>query len=296
MSYDVNWISRIQETVDEDFDMHVPPDIIFKIVENGSTYEIQAHKMVMGMASPVFNRMLFVAETSDKDAKEILVKETTVQAFEIMKEALYNIKLIKDSLKGKSVDEVFAVLNLVTRYKISELVNSVKEYISNFPLTDENVLEVAEDSMHYTETFGDEANALLAACAKFVEKKFTDGQTGSYVSVQLVFQYAAQNEDRGEVLFKLMVLMNHLKCSNCLQEVCMDGKGVGENQFRVGLVVTNDRDRYWGLKNWGTGRVNKIEGDLVFIKTIIPGEELSFKNDWFNKLISEKPTFLFSCK
>jgi len=230
----INWTTRIQEAVEATYDTHVPPDITFKIEENGSTYEIQAHKTVMGWVSRVFNRMLFVANTRDKDAKVLLIKRTTRQAFQIMKEAIYNTKSIKQSLQGKSVHEVFAVLDLVTRYEIPELLASVKEFLGDFPLTEENVLDVAEDAVHYTGTFEDEARSLLTTCAKFLLPKFTD--------VKSVFEYVAENEDRSDVVVKLQILMKDVpsdKCNNCQQETCLDGKPIQPNQLRGGLKVTN---------------------------------------------------------
>ena len=59
-------------------------------------------------------------------AKVLLIKGTTRGAFATMKNAIYGIKSMKDGLKDKSVDEVLAVLNLVTRYNIPKLQSSVR--------------------------------------------------------------------------------------------------------------------------------------------------------------------------
>jgi len=286
----INWTARIKAGVDVNFYTHFPPDITFKIEENGSVHRIDAHKVLMGLASLVFNRM-FVMDTKDKDAKEILIKETTPQAFQIMKDGIYNTKLIKDSLNGKSVTEVFSVLDLVTRYEIPELQISVREYLAKFPLTDENVLDVAEDAINYTETFADEAQELLMI-------KFGDAQS--------VFRYVADNEDRGEVVLKLQVLMKEeapLPCTNCQQETCLDSLVVLASQARVGLIVTNNIGQ-----NLGTARIINVNPNgwsngsvSVTLEKIKNGERNSLFDTYQYPLSSSTSNenyfpFFFSCK
>jgi len=296
----INWTARIKAGVDVNFYTHFPPDITFKIEENGSVHRIDAHKVLMGLASLVFNRM-FVMDTKDKDAKEILIKETTPQAFQIMKDGIYNTKLIKDSLNGKSVTEVFSVLDLVTRYEIPELQISVREYLAKFPLTDDNVLDVAEDAINYTETFADEAQELLMTCARFLKPKLNDAQA--------VFRYVADNMDRGEVVLKLQVLMKEeasLPCTNCQQETCLDGQVVLYSQARVGLVVTNNIGHF-GAVNFGTARIISVNPNgwaingsaSVILEKIKNGESsVHFNTNPYplRSSTSNKNYFLFSCK
>ena len=101
-------------------------------------------KIVLGMVSPVFHRMLFVLWREDK---EVLVERMTPAAFKIMKNAIYNVMSMEKSLKGKSATEVFAVLDLVKRYQIHELKKIVLDHLSSFFLADDTVLEVAADAM-----------------------------------------------------------------------------------------------------------------------------------------------------
>ena len=142
MESEFNWAARHSQIVDNTFDMHIPPDITFQF--EGGVNEIHAHKWMMGMVSPVFNKMFFVTDTTDKDAKKLLIKGTTFGAFNILKNAIYGITSMENGLKGKSVIEAFSVLDLVTRYQISELRRVVKNHLANFTLTDDNVLEVKD--------------------------------------------------------------------------------------------------------------------------------------------------------
>ena len=47
--------------------------------------------------------MFFVSNTMDKTHKEITVKQTTVEAFQIMVSAIYNTRQMEESLVDKSV-------------------------------------------------------------------------------------------------------------------------------------------------------------------------------------------------
>ena len=51
----------------------------------------------------------------------IKIEKTTALAFQILKDAIYNIKSIGESFQGKSVDEVFYVVDLIERFHIPEL-------------------------------------------------------------------------------------------------------------------------------------------------------------------------------
>merc|ERR1719186_2296514 len=135
----------------------------------------------------------------DNFAQEIIIEDTTAPAFRILIYAIYCVKTIQESLKGKTVDEIFAVLYLVTKYDIPELVQAVKDTLASFPLTVDTVLEVAGDAMDYSSTFQEEAQKLLLACAKFLKNKLTRSSD--------VFQLIAENGDRLEVIHKLAVLV-----------------------------------------------------------------------------------------
>ena len=105
------------------------------------------------MVSPTFKTMFYSTDVGDKTAKVIKIEKTTALAFQILKDAIYNIKSIGDSLQGKSVDEVFHVVDLIERFHIPELMEPAKEHLANFPITEDTVLEVAEEAMEYTHLF-----------------------------------------------------------------------------------------------------------------------------------------------
>jgi len=174
MEPEFSWSLKFGQIAENSYDMYIPPDITFKILENGVEYEIKAHKMLIGVVSPVFHRTFFVSDTQDRHTKKLLIKGTTRGAFTTMKNAIYGTKSMKDGLKDKSVDEVFAILDLVTRYQIPELVKVVQSHLASFPLTRDNVLDVFTVAIENISTFEKEAQELLLLCARFKDKSVHD--------------------------------------------------------------------------------------------------------------------------
>ena len=113
----------------------------------------------------------------------IKIEKTTALAFQILKDAIYNIKSIGDSLQGKSVDEVFHVVDLIKRFHIPELMEPAKEHFANFSITEDTVLEVAEEAMEYTHLFEAESQHLLNNCVQFLVPK-TSGSGSIVVQVR----------------------------------------------------------------------------------------------------------------
>merc|ERR1719505_417222 len=99
-----------------------PPDVTFKFTKDmDGDNKVTAHKLILAMVSQVFRSMFFVHNTKDRSVNEITIEDSTKAAFQIMIEAIYNVKTMRESLKEKTIHEIFAVLYLVTKYKISEL-------------------------------------------------------------------------------------------------------------------------------------------------------------------------------
>merc|ERR1719186_2420738 len=178
--------------------------------------------------------MFYTTNIGDKTIGEIEIKETTKQALQIIINALYKIKSIQDSLQGKTIQVIFDVVNLMERYQMAKLQDAINEVISNYPITEESVLEVAEEAIHQSELFQKEANLLLLACAKFIKPKLKD--------IKSVFKYFKDNGDQKEAIAALLVLMDGISssgsssidttgsssigtngCSNCGYEDCQDG-------------------------------------------------------------------------
>jgi len=304
MTTPFDWSNIITRVVNE-----TPPDVIFVIPDGDIKAEVDAHKMVLGMISLVFRRSFFSTDTTDRTAQRIEILETTKPAFQIMVDAIYNRTTINASLKDKSVDEVFAVVNIVKRFEISELVVAVTQFLSTFSITDDTVLEVASEAMEYSALFKEESRQLLLTCAKFLKPKLKDATA--------IFGYIAENEEQKEVISSLFVLMNDIPptaptCSNCKKEPCQDGVGVGDNDFWEGLNVGLAPQNYWGVGNnfLVKGEVTRLNGSQVqvrgvwgfprfFFKSYTPNGRFPrffFKSYTPNGSTSQIQNFIFSCK
>lgn len=183
----------------------IPTDVTFEIVENGQLHEVKAHRTVLGMISQTFKaKFSFKAMTMDVgDVMKIKLEDTSLVPFQIMISGIYNINSIQTSLEGKSLEEVFDVVNLIKRYQIEELTEAVKDHLANYPLTEDTVLEVATQAKEYMKVFEDEANQLIRACAKFLKSRLKD--------IDDVTRYAAENRDHGDVFSTLLAKMNKVQ-------------------------------------------------------------------------------------
>jgi len=133
--------SLLASLADETFG--IPPDVTFLIVEKDQVHKIEAHKMLLGVVSPTFKLMLYTTRVGDNAAKkEFEIKETTAPAFQTIIDAIYATKSIEDSLRDKSVKEVFDVIFLIEQYQIVQLKQAVEELLANYPVTKDTVLEV----------------------------------------------------------------------------------------------------------------------------------------------------------
>jgi len=252
----------------------IPTDVTFQIVdERGakrSLHEVKAHKMILAMVSDIFQTMFYSTDVGDRTISVIKIEKTTAPAFRIMLDAVYNIKSLRESLMGKSVDEVFEVVNLLERYHIVELMEVAKDHLANYLVTEDTVLEVAGHAMEYTGMFEAEANQLIITCAKFLKHKLKD--------LNSVIDYAAENENHRVVLATLLARMKDFLCPNCKKETCLDGLGVRKGEFREGLLVTSNGEKGgWGNKDYGTGRVKKVNKSTVIIVSVKPGVT---RNGW----------------
>ena len=239
----IDWSTRLSQFTSED--SKIPHDVTFKIEgENNDPripQEVKAHKMILSMASPVFMKMFYVSDTLDKSAQLIVVRQTTVDAFRIMVHAIYNTTPLEESLKDKSVEEMFLVLDLVMKYQIPELTLAARECLADVPLTDDTVLEVAEDAEQYSTVFEEEAKKVLFQCAKFLQQKFKDAKS--------VFKFVAENKAHKDVAYNLLAMIDTLEnlnpCDNCTEMPCRDGLVVEENKFRSGLRISSNPENQW---------------------------------------------------
>ena len=210
----------------------IPGDIKFKVVdkEDGLVTTLEAHKIILALHSDHFKNAFFGSGVKFKEEEEgiMVIKETTRAAFEDFVGFYYEKDI---ELEKKSLRELYEILNLAERYQVAELKERVSDHIKSFPLSIDNVVEVAaaatQDFSHFEKT----SEALYASCVAIVETKLTD--------LQSVVNFIQRNGEEATVMKLLKELKN--PCSNCQQRPCLKGSTISANDLIVpGVKVENN--------------------------------------------------------
>ena len=148
----------------------IPTDVTFQIFENyeGNNLEIcqgnvEAHKMVLGLVSPVFKSEFFGPAKETKDI--IPVRQTTLKSFKLLIDYIYSIRIEWSKL---SILELYDVVNLAEKYQIQDLLEELVFHMEQYPLTMQTVLEIAETAEQFTQ-FPKVSGQLLTNCSKFLK-------------------------------------------------------------------------------------------------------------------------------
>ena len=136
---EIDWESKLSP------DSDLPPDVFFLVqAENGEDSEkkIGAHKLLLVGVSPVFKNMFYGLM---KEEGEVVVKETTPEAFDAM------IKYIYHPIGGEPYNlnhiscpqELFELLSFSTKKGISTLAAMTFDALGNLSLTRETMIFTA---------------------------------------------------------------------------------------------------------------------------------------------------------
>ena len=137
----IDWQSKLSP------DSDLPPDVFFLVqAENGEDSEkkIGAHKLLLAGVSPVFKNMFYGPM---KEEGEVVVKETTPEAFD----AMIMIKYISHPIGGEPYNlnhiscpqELFELLSFSTKKGISTLAAMTFDALGNLSLTWETMIFTA---------------------------------------------------------------------------------------------------------------------------------------------------------
>ena len=137
----------------------LPPDVVFIVEEEqqekqeGSEEKkverVPAHKFLLAGASPVFRRQFFGA--AKENTSEVVIKDTTVEAFTTMIKFLY-IDPHPKQFSLKYIDcpqRLCEVVNISERYQIPDLLKIAKAALENLPVTEENLIFTATIAKNY---------------------------------------------------------------------------------------------------------------------------------------------------
>jgi len=224
----------------------IPTDVTFHIMGRVAANQAEVllggvvgHKVILGMASPVFKEELF-GLLKEKD-NVILVRETTVKAFNIMLDYIYN-----KNIDWSEVDllELYDVVNLAEKYLMPGLLEKIRVLVQNFPLTMSSLLDVAHTAFQFTQ-FPSISSELIQTCAKFLKVSLkTDSE---------LLNFATNLSGSGQELTGLHLLKVlrtiSTRCPNCRAEECEDGKEISNpDGFYHNCMVT-----------WGSGSFSAVQ-------------------------------------
>merc|ERR1712179_602702 len=222
----------------------IPFDVTFQVVEADCNTvaeegydkgvktvrgEIQAHKNILAASSSVFQGMFYGPMKESKDV--IVVKETTAEAFKRLIEYIYHVDI---ECKDISLVELYDIVNLAELYDMPNLKEQLKIQMENFPLSMDNLVEVATTASEYSQ-FEEVSKCVKLSCVKFLQK------TSSDPADRLDFALTQHASGNGEIALDLLALVKELpplvECSNCKRKPCAVGQGVSFNRMRPGLKM-----------------------------------------------------------
>ena len=252
---------KLSKCLDPNYNNSPPTDVKFLFKEEcGSIKEVAAHRVILAIASDVFNREFFGSMEAED---EIEINDATQEVFKTMIEYIYDKQ--KD-WKGHDLIHLCSLYYLAEKYNIEDLRGEIIASIPEQKVSKENALDIAilaENNIHHRPL----SDALYDASASFLKIKFKDVD-----SVVDFFSEQENHEEHALVIFKIIKKIRRIKCGNCQQTPCLNGKGVTHQNFEPGANVTarQGEGEYSGIKKLG----RKV-GSLCIVGCWEDGTEVS---------------------
>ena len=194
---------------------------------------VSAHKFLLAATSSVFGRQFY--GPLRENSNEIVVKETTFEAFSTMINYIYippGESFSLDHLKDpQSLCEIY---NIGERYQLEELKLIAFKVLSALPINSENLISTAVIAKHWS-AFPEVSEKLLQKCTNYINQEM---KTAKDV-YKLMFHTKENCQDAdSDLLFELLrnnagrpKTISENTCTNCKRKLdnCVDG------QYATGL-------------------------------------------------------------
>lgn len=206
----------------------IPSDVKFLLRGMGATRKtISAHKMILAMASPVFQRQ-FYSERDDTE-REIEVYDFSFEEFDAMIRYIYGAKV---NLPWFDVKSLVSLHSLAVRYEMEDFQEEiVKEIIVGTQQTSSGLdLVNLVGDMKIMDQNATVAKLLLDQAAV----KMKDSSQSSDTLYHDLCNLGCTEELISEMLDK-MDLSSY--CQNCKRQICLDGAGLSVENFVPSALV-----------------------------------------------------------
>ena len=205
---------------------------------------VAAHKFLLAAASPVFGRQFY--GPLRENSNEVVIKETTFEAFSTMINYIYNPRGERFTLGHlKDPQSLCEIYNIAERYQLEELKVIAFKVLSALSINSENLLSTATIAKHWC-VFPEVSEKLFQKCRNFLAQMTTAKE---------VFVFMSNTKENGgdlDLLCELLPnnagrpkLISENSCSNCKREFdhCVHGQNATGMEdppiLKHGVMVKN---------------------------------------------------------
>jgi len=241
----------------------IATDVEFIFDVGGQRSTVCAHKVILSIASDVFEAQ-FYGGMQDQ-IREIIITDTSYDAFKLMIEFIYNIK---HNWGLKEVSLLAELYGLGERYHLDDLKRRVLDSVTDHQITRENFLEVAklaEKQTHHPEL----SKKLYIISATFLKNTF---RGDIYQVVKLFSEVDVDPSDATNsfILHKLMNTLNDLKFA-CLNNnfPCLCSREPSKDTFVAGARIRIVKGKHFnsGVNPYATlERLSKTKPGVFIAK------------------------------
>jgi len=232
----------------------------------GEPVTISAHKVILSIASDVFETQFYGDVQEPRD--EVDIVDASYEAFKAMVEFIYNKK---HDWESEDIHFLAEMVYLGEKYILEDLKVEVVEAVDKFQVSQANVLEVAtlaERQSHHPNL----SKSLYIIAAKFLQKKF-NGDINEVIKLFSEVEADSIDPTNSFILHKLMSTISEIPhiCNNCKINPCLNGKEPTRLNFVAGARVKIIRGKHFNsginpiatLERLSRSKTNKFVGKKV---------------------------------
>jgi len=264
-----------------DASSNIPTDVrfLFASDDGATTEEVTAHKLILTLASEVFEREFYGSVKEPID--DIKIVDASKEVFQVMINFIYNKEMDWSVFNLSFLSSLYY---LADKYDIKDMESKILSNISEQKISKDDVLDVASLAEAY-QFFPKLSEALYDVAALCLKEDFK----GRFEAVFDFFSEMEVTDTNSLVACKIMARMKRVKyskCENCWHSPCLNKKGLTKDNFVPGARVT-----------WVSGKGHSQIDRLIKIQEGSPHKFFGFlKGGIMCSDLSLRPTsYLYNC-